>query len=408
MVKPSPNALSEPIEKLRQGLAIYKVYASPFWQARIRIPSDGRYVVRSTNERSKIKARKAAEELAFDLLNGVKPVERALSFDYYADRLIRFGQTQIERKERNPDYVRTIKLCIENPEWGLKSKFRGMDVREIKTRHYQEFIAGVRERRPDLAPSTLNSLSAALRNVLKQARDDGVIDAVPSTPRTPQKDRPRSRFNFHPLVSKEDDEYQKLLKAARVLADEGGKVRGVPITFEIYDLILFMVHSFVRPTSSELFALQYRDVAIAADEPRRLILTIRQGKTGWRMSNSMEAAVSVFERIRQRNPDAKPTDFLFFSDYENRSTAKRIAARQFKAVMDEAGLKSDPETGEKYALYSLRHTAICMRLINSQGKVNIYSLAKNAGTSVDQIERFYAKNLPLVGDLVKNLHSFGE
>ena len=41
-------------------------------------------------------------------------------------------------------------------------------------------------------------------------------------------------------------------------------------------------------------------------------------------------------------------------------------------------------------IYSLRHTAICMRIILSQGRVNIFNLAKNAGTSVDQIERFCA------------------
>ena len=59
------------------------------------------------------------------------------------------------------------------------------------------------------------------------------------------------------------------------------------------------------------------------------------------------------------------------------------------------------------SIYSLRHTAICMRLTLSKGHVNIYSLAKNAGTSVDQIERFYARNLPLSAELVRNLQSFG-
>jgi hypothetical protein len=48
-----------------------------------------------------------------------------------------------------------------------------------------------------------------------------------------------------------------------------------------------------------------------------------------------------------------------------------------------------------------------MRLVLSGGQVNIYTLAKNAGTSVDQIERFYASKLPLSKELVKNLHSFG-
>jgi len=49
-----------------------------------------------------------------------------------------------------------------------------------------------------------------------------------------------------------------------------------------------------------------------------------------------------------------------------------------------------------------------MRIINSHGKVNIFNLAKNAGTSVDQIERSYTKYLPLSKEMAKNLQSFEE
>ena len=59
-------------------------------------------------------------------------------------------------------------------------------------------------------------------------------------------------------------------------------------------------------------------------------------------------------------------------------------------------------------MYSLRHTAICMRIVLSEGQVNIYNLARNAGTSVGQIERFYAKHLPLSAELARNLQSFGQ
>jgi hypothetical protein len=52
------------------------------------------------------------------------------------------------------------------------------------------------------------------------------------------------------------------------------------------------------------------------------------------------------------------------------------------------------------------NTAI-WRLVLSHGRVNIYSLAKNAGTSVNQIERFYAKRLPISRELMENLQSFG-
>jgi hypothetical protein len=68
--------------------------------------------------------------------------------------------------------------------------------------------------------------------------------------------------------------------------------------------------------------------------------------------------------------------------------------------------KQNPMSGYNHSQYSLRHTAICMRLTLSKGKVNIYRLAKNAGTSVYQIERFDARNLPLSAEPFRNLQSF--
>ena len=58
-------------------------------------------------------------------------------------------------------------------------------------------------------------------------------------------------------------------------------------------------------------------------------------------------------------------------------------------------------------LRTYRHKAIRKRIILSEGQVNIFNLAKNAGTSVDQIERFYARNLPLSKEMAINLQSFG-
>ena len=98
---------------------------------------------------------------------------------------------------------------------------------------------------------------------------------------------------------------------------------------------------------------------------------------------------------------------FFILGYPNRSTASSITQRQFKRLKELAKLDTDDFTGQKHSLYSVRHTVICMRIILSEGQVNIFSLVKNAGTSVDQIERFYVRNLPLSGELTKSLQSFG-
>jgi hypothetical protein len=281
------------------------------------------------------------------------------------------------------------------------------DIRKLTTRDYRDFMDDLTTKKPDMSPSTKNTIMAAFRNVMKIAVDEGAIDAVPDTPRPKQKDNPRPFFRFHPLVPKVDDGYRKVRKAALEMMKDGVVLRGVPVTGELYDLILFVVNSFVRPITTELYALRHSDVMVA-DDPQRLILTVRDGKTGYRASNTMQGCVGIYERICRRYPDAKPEDYLFFPQYENRQTAAKVVQRQFHAAMERAGVEVDKFTGQNHTLYSLRHTAICMRIILSHGDVNIYNLAKNAGTSVDQIERFYARHLPLSRELAINLQSFGK
>ena len=58
------------------------------------------------------------------------------------------------------------------------------------------------------------------------------------------------------------------------------------------------------------------------------------------------------------------------------------------------------------ATYSLRHYALQTRLNKSDGKVNIYDLARNAGTSVNQLERFYLKRMKVSKKQRENLNRF--
>ncbi len=392
---------------LYKGLSIYKVAGSMKWYVRIWDRRTKKYLVKSTGEDSSIKARAVAQELALSLLRSEPVIESRFTFRHFALKLLHKSRLQGKAGDRSDGYVKSIHWAVQNEDWGLLRHFGEMDVRTLKTNTYQDYINDLGKKRPDLASSSKNTLMAAFRNVLKIARDEGVIDNIPATPRVKIKDNPRPFFRFAPLVAKDDDAYQKLLKAVKQMAGQGVQVRGLMVDDEFYDLLLFLTHSFVRPIMSELYAIKHADVAVAND-PRRLIVTVRDGKTGFRAANTMEAAVSVYERIRQRHPTAKPDDYIFYPHWANRTTASSMVQRLFNEVLRKSELEIDAVTGKTHTLYSLRHTAICMRIINSHGKVNIFNLAKNAGTSVDQIERFYAKYLPLSKEMAKNLQSFGE
>ena len=393
--------------RLYQGLSIYRVENSTKWYVRVWDRKRKKYIVKSTGEDSAVKAKALAQELALSLLKAEKPVEKEFTFFNFALKLLHRSRLQQTSGDRSKGYVKALHWAIQNEDWGLLRFFGEKDVRQIRTQTYQEYMADLAKRRPDMTASTRNTLMATLRNVLKIARDEGVIEAVPETPRSRVKDNPRPFFRFHPLVAKDDDNYQKLLRQVKEMADQRIEVRGIVITDELYDLVLFLTHSFVRPITSELYAIKHSDITIAND-PRRLIVTVRDGKTGYRSANTMEAAVSVYQRIKNRYPNAQPDDYLFFPDYKNRITVANIVQRQFRQVLKDGNIQIDEATGKTHTLYSLRHTAICMRIINSEGRVNIFNLAKNAGTSVDQIERFYARFLPLSKEMARNLQSFGD
>ena len=397
-----------PAKKVSNGVSIYRVKNSPFWIARVWDRRKRKYKTRSTKETSVLEAKAVAQELAISIFKAQPVVDTEYRFAAFAKKFLHRSRIQAKAKELNGNYVKTMHWAVTNEDWGLYEYFKEEDVRELRTHHWQQYLMWVEKKRAGLSASTKNTLTATFRNVLKIAQEEGVIGNLPQTSRVKMKDNPRPFFRFHPLVSKDDDAYQKLLRTAKAMADDDVVVRGTLVTLELYDLIIFVVHSFVRPTTSELYALTHGDVIVAEDDPRRLVLTINNGKTGYRASNTMEAAVSVYDRICTRYPEAPSGAHLFFPQYTNRNTTRDVVRRQFSELLKRANLEVDPNTGKKFSLYSLRHTAICMRIVNSKGKVNIYNLATTAGTSVDQIERFYAKYLPAARELALNLQSFGE
>jgi len=109
---------------------------------------------------------------------------------------------------------------------------------------------------------------------------------------------------------------------------------------------------------------------------------------------SMRAAVRIFWQIHARNERAGfggPDDYLFLPQIANREHALAVMNQLFHWVMDACGLGKGP-LGQKRTLYSLRHTAITFRLLYGQG-IDMLTLARNARTSVNMIERFYASSL---------------
>lgn len=114
-----------------------------------------------------------------------------------------------------------------------------------------------------------------------------------------------------------------------------------------------------------------------ATAERILEIDVR-GKRGTGYCKSTSGAVRPFERLVARN-NPQPVDKMFPTDQ----------VRLLNAVLEEQGLKFDRD-GQRRTAYSLRHTYICLRLMEG---ADIYQIAKNCRTSVEMIEQFYAAHI---------------
>lgn len=147
---------------------------------------------------------------------------------------------------------------------------------------------------------------------------------------------------------------------------------------QFHDYVLFMANTGLRPDEGQ--RLEYRDVSVVIDKDtgQRILEIEVRGKRGVGYCKSMPGAVRPFLRLRKRNTP-KLTDLVF----------GKVQRELLNTVLDELGLKTDRD-GNPRTAYSLRHTYICLRLMEG---ADIYQVAKNCRTSVEMIEKFYASHI---------------
>jgi integrase len=157
-------------------------------------------------------------------------------------------------------------------------------------------------------------------------------------------------------------------------------------------LIGFMVNTFVRPVDIKL--IKNKHIKIINGDNRYLRISMIETKRHTGQIVSMRTAVSLYKRILAHQTSrgfGGDEDYVFFPQVADRQGAISLISNHFKKILD-YGNMAVGVNGEKRSLYSLRHTAITFRLLYGSG-IDLLTLARNARTSVEMIERFYSSNL---------------
>ncbi len=395
---PIPASVT-PVAGYPAKLKIYLTNASRFWQVRCffrgRVHTQS---LRTTNKREAIANAKSFYEHLVGTFYAqhtawqpdVAPEQQ---FETLTERVVLLERDRVARGE-------LADMTFKNNTSRLRQYWvpllGGKRIQDITHYDITQAVSTLANR--GISSISLNQYLQSLRSVFRFACAEQLITRIPTFPRIRKESTPRGGFSVA--------EYRLLITTARRLAAKqdnnksathrnraGGiftKTASVPK--ELAWMIGFMVNGFMRP--SDIIHVRHQHVEIVRGEYLYLRLTLPETKRHKTPIVTLQPAVRIYQRLYDHMQTlglAKPDDYLFLPQVRNRTAAGPILSKHFIKVLDETGLRQG-KVGQFRTLYSLRHTAITFRLLYGRG-IDLLTLARNARTSVQMIEKFYASQL---------------
>ncbi|MEK7346818.1 MAG: phage integrase SAM-like domain-containing protein [Pseudomonadota bacterium] len=318
-------------------------------------------------------------------------------FDALADQLLEQETQRVQRGELSAASVGILKNRLDAH---VLPYFKYIPPSQVTPMMMDAFVKRLTD--SQLSSTTVSQYLVVVRKLLKLAIRHGLLREVPELPSIKVANRPRSMLSLK--------EYAAVVRTAHRLTSKGSRApevkastshrerfwvqpRHLCLPSDMAWVIRFMVNSFVRP--GDLRQLQHKHVQVVRGNSVYLRMNLPQTKRHDAPMVTLRPAVQVYESAlahAKRAGYGQPDDYVFLPAEKDRNYALAVLGFWFKWVMREAGVAPEDAMGRLRTLYCLRHTSIMFRLLYGQG-IDMLTLARNARTSVQMIERFYASAL---------------
>ncbi len=384
---------SENLAHARGGeVVLYKRGDSKRWQARFKLKDLKWHRLATKQQNLQYAAQTACE--AYDrarfLFDANVPIS-SKRFDVVARLAIEEMEGQIASgngKSVYNDYITVIKKY-------LIPFFGNYNLNSIGYEELQKFGTWrikTMGRTPVL--STINTHNSAMNRVFDTAVERGWIAQaqVPKLKNNGKKGTAREAFSL--------SEYKSLTSYMPHWIDKGHTEKTNQMRRLLRDYILVLSNTGIRH-GTEAMGLKWRDIEwiTQKDGERYLRLTVT-GKRGKREPIARHATEDYLKRLQERRPHLAKYSFdellkkkvnekVFVLDD---GTETNSLAGTFRTLMRDSGLDKDRDVKLRRSLYSLRHTYAHFSILNET--MDIYTLARQMGTSVKMIEQHYGHLQP--------------
>jgi len=385
---------------LPKKLKIFRIAGSKYWQ--LRLYSAGKYITQSLKTTDKDEALVKAEALFNALLTSGRYVDRlnqtqlqtqTLGADRLHDLIQEILHAELEKVSRDEIKHASFVMAKIRLESLVFDFFKDMPLKDVNAQALENFVSFLTQKQ--FSSATIQGYIAQARKLLRLLHRNHLIPSIPAFPPLKSQINPRGGFTL--------TEYKRLLQTARHLqsmtfTDWGeGKRPWIRRAYhqmppEMYWLIRFMVYTFVRP--GDIRQIKNKHIELIRNNFSYLRLNLPEVKRHKSATVSLPRAVLTYQHIlayQTARGYGKPNNYVFFPELANRRLVLDVIGWGFNWILKTLDLKQGPH-GTDRSFYSLRHTAITFRLIYG-GNIDLLTLARNARTSVEMIEKFYASTL---------------
>ena len=233
-----------------------------------------------------------------------------------------------------------------------------------------------------LKKSTITNHNSALTRVFKVALDRGWIHTI----QIPELKNTGASGTRRPYFTR--NEYVKLYRHMRVWCRDTPRNDSLEMRELLRDYVLILANTGMRP-GTETYNLKWKQIEEIEHEGIKYMRIGVTGKTGYRQLIARHNIRRYLSRIQSRFEACNPNDYVFRLRSGKRTSS---LGATFEECLKSADLLMDKSEQGVRTLYPMRHTYATFQILYNG--VDYHTLAKNMGTSIAMLEKFYSHLTP--------------